>query len=148
MLHLDTCFLNLRICLLQTLQQQRCPKWPLNPQKQPALRYLRELVNIEPESKKTAWRQATQREKGVSPQRDGNRKPEGFAFEHSICITLLNAVQKELVLVSYNRKACLRPWCNKCSNERCWWTISNFREMPKSKKTPFTAMPVASVCCT
>ena len=94
--------------------------------------------------KKTAWRQTTQREKGVSPQRDGNRKPEGVAFEHSICITLLNAVPKELVLVSYNRKACLRPWFRKCSNERCWWTISNFREMPKSKKTPFI---YCNACC-
>lgn len=47
--------------------------------------------------------------KGFHLKGDGNRKPEGVAFEHSICITLLNVVQKELALVSYNRKACLRP---------------------------------------
>ena len=143
MLHLDTCFLNLRISLLQTLPKQRCPNGRcIHKNSRPC--YLGELVIWILNQKKQLGGKQPDAKKGfhLKGMETGNLKV--LHLNTPFCITLFNAVQKELVLVSYNRKACLRPWCNKCSSERCWWTFSNFREMPKSTKTPFI---YCNACC-
>ena len=104
----------------------------------------RRAGHMDPESKKQLGGKQPNAKKGfhLKGMETGNLKV--LHLNTPFCITLLNVVQKELALVSYNRKACLRPWFRKCSNERCWWTISNFREMPKSTKTPFI---YCNACC-
>lgn len=87
------------------------PKWPLNPQKQPALLSPR-AGHMDPESKKTAWRQATQREKGVSPQGDGNRKPEDLKVLHlntPFCITIVQCCSERTCFGVLQQKGVLAP---------------------------------------